>query len=189
MGDFERRLDETLKGIHRLVTESDENPLKQALQDLVKAKVPISWALGGGLLASHYSTYRATEDVDIFVLSDTDLVEFANLPNFKKIRPHALEHLPTGVVVEIISPELVKGDPILFKKVLADRNFDGDIPILTPGGLVAMKLMRGSHRDKDDILRVLRKHEVDLSDYPLTKKQSELLASLRTELSQEVPPE
>lgn len=183
--NFERKLDETLRMMKKLVTESDENPLKQALQDLVKAKVPIIWALGGGLLASHYSTHRATEDVDIFILSDAELVEFTNLPNFKKIRPHALEHLPTGVVVEIISPEFVKGDPILFKRVLTDRIFDGDIPILTPGGLVAMKLMRGSHRDKDDILRILRKHEIDLSDYPLTKKQAELLDNLRTELSQE----
>jgi len=155
----------------RMLTESGPHTaLFDALTDLdIRG---IRWALIGGLAVGFRATPRGTQDIDIALASDGDIdVLVSKLPpTFKQIRPHAVEHKPTGVEVELITPQFVKMDSELFDKILDDvtiENMNGhEIPVVSARGLIVLKLGRAKRRDLGDIEDIVTKlGPINISKY------------------------
>ena len=114
---------------------------------------------------------RATEDIDIFFQSETDIKNLV-MPGFKLTRAHALTHLATGVEVELLTPEFLKVDKKLIRLAISTATLRDGIRVVSKEGLVALKLQRLSDYDIGDIKRIIRDNgPLNLSQYPLTPKQ------------------
>ena len=138
----------------------------------------VRWALVGGLaLGAHLSQPRATQDVDVLMASETDLETIAGLTQakFRRVRPHALAHRETGVVVELLTPQFLRQDEAISTSALSSAQTVNGVPVAGKEALIATKLQRASLQDRADIERLLRAHgALDLSAYPLTTQQQAL---------------
>ena len=126
----------------------------------------ISFALCGGLAMAVYAFPRATLDIDIMIESDvlarakeivgelgftidTGLMRFKNgkikIYRLGKISPESEDELILDLL--LITPLIA--DAWKSRKEVAWQG--GTIPIVSPEGLIAMKTIRGSGQDKDDI--------------------------------------
>jgi len=123
----------------------------QALQALKRTKY--NGVLIGGIALSFYVKPRASQDLDLLY---NDMSEVpAELPGFKRTRPHAFEHRATGVEVELIDPIFIKTDPALIAKVIQTAELHDGVRVASPAGIVAMKLGRLRHQDKEDIIQLM----------------------------------
>ena len=157
----------------RMLTESaPHTALFDALSDLEIKDT--NWALIGGLAVGFRATPRGTQDIDILVASDSEIDQIISKlpPTFKKIRPHAIEHRPTGAEVELITPEFVGISSEMVQMVLDDATIedmqDRKIPVASASGLIALKFGRASRRDLGDIEDIVKKlGPIDISKYNL----------------------
>ena len=140
--------------------------LRSVISSLDIAGIP--YALCGGLAMAVHGFPRATVDIDILILgNDLDRLEVAVRPlgfnvadhprSFRggaiKIRRlsklHPSEH-PLSLDVLLVTPAV--------QQVWDDRQsmeWDfGKISVVSPAGLIALKSLRGSGRDQDDIKRL-----------------------------------
>ena len=163
----------------RALTESGPHlSLLNALSDFASGVEGVDWALIGGLAVGFRARPRGTQDIDVLIAGDReiDLIVGRLQPTFKQIRPHTLEHKPTGVEIELITPELVNMDPKLFQTVLDCTTLEDmkgqQIPVATAESLIALKLGRGNRRDLGDIEDIIRQHgPLDMSKYALPSKK------------------
>ena len=164
----------------RVLREGVQNSLRQALLDLVRCLVDVKWALVGGLAVGYRSRPRGTQDIDIALVSDDVIADVVGAcDSFKQIRKHALEHLSTGVEVDLVTPEFVH-DRNLGVAIESAVVCDG-VPVITASALVALKLNRASLQDRADIEAILKSNEVDLSPFQLTDEQRLILAQIANE--------
>jgi hypothetical protein len=114
----------------------------------------------GGLALSHYGRPRATQDVDILMLSDSDIPE--KIPD----------------LIKIVTPTLVNVASTVFEKVIDTAIESDGVKIASPSGIVALKLNRFSLQDRADIVELIRFTTIDISgfDLPQTVKDRFLVS-------------
>jgi hypothetical protein len=119
--------------------------LVQALREASKALTScgVRHALCGGFAVGAYGYVRATRDVD-FLAGDEAFVTQGSLVTFAPGVPFAVGSIPTDMVP--------LGEDLRFmeEELEAPYDFTG-IPIVSPEGLVAMKLVPFRRRDQEDI--------------------------------------
>lgn len=137
----------------------------QALRAWIASNSP--GVLIGGLAISFYIKPRMTQDIDILLMSDSDIP--MKITGFKKTRDHAFEHLKTGVEIELVTPTHVSENPAVFQQVIATSKIIDGIRVASPSGLVALKLGRFNFYDRGDIAELLKTGEVDVSGFGLSQ--------------------
>ncbi len=129
-------------------------------------KENIDYALCGGLAMAVYAFPRATLDIDILIEPETlenakavatrlgftfdaGLMEFSKgaiqIHRLAKISPDSQEPLMLDMI--LLTPALK--DVWESKKMITWDN--GNLPVVSPGGLIKLKSMRLSGQDQDDI--------------------------------------
>ena len=132
-------------------------------------KENIEYALCGGLAMAVYAFPRATMDIDILIepetlqkaketarklgfTFDTGLMQFKGgkiqIYRLTKVSPNSQEPLMLDML--LATPELknIWGS----RKILPWEN--GELPVVSPEGLVQLKSMRASGQDQDDIKKL-----------------------------------
>lgn len=138
--------------------------VREAVEDWLKNE-GIDAVLIGGVAFSFYAKPRYTEDFDLLFLSDSDVP--TEVRKFRAHRKGAFEHKPTGVEVEVISPESINISPELARAVYDSAYMSDGIRVASPSGIVAMKLGRFNLRDQADIVELADSQNIDLSGFPI----------------------
>jgi hypothetical protein len=168
----------------------DLPPLSLAALDAAEALQGNRWAFCGGTVVNHLVEPRMTKDVDI-VTSDRSSAISALLQSH---RFHAeggtLKHV-SGGEIDVLNwesgnldcPKATALQALATARI--QRMLGRDVPMVTPAGVIAMKLGRAisndrkAHQDKGDIVNILIKHGYqDLSAYSLTPAMSDEYARL-----------
>ncbi len=126
----------------------------------------IEYALCGGLAMAVYAFPRATFDIDILIEPDTldkaksiattlgfsfatEIMSFKEgaiqIARLTKIDPQSGEALVLDML--LVTPQI----NAVWEKRQRLPWERGDIPVVSPEGLIQLKLMRGSGQDQDDI--------------------------------------
>ena len=160
------------------------NDVKKAFLDFVKLNKQKDVLLIGGLSVGVYTQARNTQDIDIIVVSDSDIDSVLNdiKSKFKKNRAHSFEHKSTGVEIEILTPDFINYPKSIVRKAIENatiQDVDGhSVKIVSPKFLVALKLKRASlgnnksYMDMFDISNITDVYgKFDLSDLELTDKE------------------
>lgn len=126
----------------------------------------IDYALCGGLAMAVYAFPRATLDIDIMIEPDTlEQVKAAaqelgfgvdaGFMEFKsgKIRIYRLTKISPGSADPLVLDMLLVTPPVRHvwetrQRLTWER---GELPVVSPQGLIALKSLRGSGQDQDDI--------------------------------------
>ena len=149
----------------------DLPPLSQAAMAAADALSGVPWAFCGGTAINQLVEPRITRDVDIVVLDrSTAMSKLLHTGQF-----HAeggkLKHL-SGGEIDILNSE----SGSLLSTATMHRMWGENVPMVSPAGIIAMKLGRAitnavkAYQDQEDILGVLRKYGYqDLSQYSLTQ--------------------
>lgn len=164
----------------------------RVLRDAVAATEGRGWALIGGLAVGFRSEPRGTQDVDLLIVGDLEVVASALIASgqFKRTRPHAVEHRATGIEVEMLTHDFVGQPESLVAAAYEDSEMvavaDFGVPVVRPRFLIALKLKRALGRDRKamldraDILGLIQHHGApDLGDLPLTREQIALYEQLK----------
>ena len=180
------KLEDSLRvadSVRDLTKQASGMPLSEAVSDLalLMSVTKIKWALCGGLAVGVHARPRGTDDVDLIISDESSLDVFfmRTASKFKKTRDHAMTHKLTGVEIELLTPSFIKVNPALISKAidtaLPTPVGKSLIPVVSRKGLVALKLARGDYQDITDIVAIIRTGgEVDLTDWPLSSKETEL---------------
>lgn len=163
----------------------DLPPLSLAALDAAEALHGSPWAFCGGTAMNKLVEPRMTKDVDI-VTSDRSSAISALLRSRKfRAEGDKLKHLSGGEidVLDWESGNLDCPKATALRALAAattQRLFGRDVLMVTPAGVIAMKLGRAisndrkAHQDKSDIINLLIRYgEQDLSKYSLTQAMSE----------------
>lgn len=141
--------------------------LKQLCAHLRAKK--IDFALCGGLAMAVYAFPRATMDIDIMVEPDhlEHVKEIGRTLGFNE--DAGLMNFKNGAVQIYRLTKIFPGDPLILDILLVNEVFRpiwetreevkwdfGLLPVVSPQGLIAMKLMRQSGQDQDDIKHLKR---------------------------------
>lgn len=119
----------------------------------------------GGLALSFYVKPRATQDIDLLFLSETDVPD--HIPGFTKPRPNAFQHDITQVAVEIVAPDYA-GLPLeLFSKVAETAVENEGMKVASPSALVAMKIFNTRLQDLADIVALIHTGQVELAGFSI----------------------
>lgn len=118
----------------------------------------------GGLAMSYWVKPRYTQDVDLLILNH-DVHNIADSPRFKRIRPHAFEHRPTGVEIEVLTPEFLNLPVKVAESVTLTAVLKSGQHIASPKGLIALKLARFSLRDQADIQDLMPVMDTSISEH------------------------
>ncbi len=132
----------------------------------------------GGCAMSYYSKPRATMDVDVLFLNNSDIPNMVN--KFKRIRQGSFQHNNTHVEVEVISPESINIPDNLAKMVYSTATISNGFKIASPSGIVALKLQRLKRNDIGDIVAMIETGKVDLNGWPLSSKNLEDFEEIKT---------
>lgn len=99
---------------------------------------------------------------------DIDLIFTGAVPDsiegFKKIRPHAFEHISTGVEVGVFSASFLNIKSELIAKVRATAHLSDGLLIASPEGLIVLKLHRWSRQDQADIEAIWKACHLHVND-------------------------
>jgi hypothetical protein len=137
----------------------------QALSDWLSAFRKDSWVLIGGLALSYYGKPRTTTDLDILLLSTTDIPR--RLEGFKRTRSQAFQHSKTHVEVEAWSPASVNMPQDVAQKIFDTSVVRDGVRIASREGLIASKLSRFKLQDQADMATLLELGDMDLKGWPL----------------------
>ncbi len=142
--------------------------LFEELENLLKAlkQSEIEFALCGGLAMAVYAFPRATMDIDLIIREESlsDVIHIAKELGFNidsgkmkfkkgaiqiyrmcKIATGTEEPLPLGLL--IVTPEIED----VWESRLEVQWQAGSLPVVSPRGLIQLKLLRNSGQDQDDI--------------------------------------
>ena len=159
--------------------------LKKALTDL-KTNPPGDGILIGGVALSYYCRPRTTEDLD-FLFADESAIPVP--PNkFKKARSHAWIHKSTQIEVELLTPEFLKIPTNIVDQVISTARTIDTIRIASPSGLVALKLCANRHKDRFDIVELIKhcESQIVLDNFDLTDEQLDLYQTLLIDAHEEM---
>jgi hypothetical protein len=123
----------------------------------------------GGCAVSFHGRPRMTMDVDILFLNADDIPK--NVTNFKRIRQGSFQHNKTHVEIEVLSPSSINISQELAEMIFKTSVRSNNFTVASPSGIVALKLQRGSFRDKADIVDMIKTNKVDLTGWPLSDEQ------------------
>lgn len=132
----------------------------------------------GGCAVGFYGRPRATTDVDVLFLTDAEIPD--SVPRFKHTHPHAFQHNPTHVEVELVTPELVGVSEQLVQVVFVTAVKSDGMLVASPSGLVALKLGRWSRQDQADIETLMQLHPITLENWPLTHTEQQRFHEAQT---------
>lgn len=107
----------------------------------------------GGVAYSYYCRPRTTSDIDVLMMSDTDIPDA--VLGFKKVTPHVFRHLVTHVDIEIVTPSFVGVSLSLFQQVSRTAIQVEGVRIPSIDGLIALKVCRFNRQDKADVEKLL----------------------------------
>jgi hypothetical protein len=134
----------------------------------------LEYALCGGLALAVYDIPRATLDIDLLILSDQmEQVEQAlhNLGYILKSAPMKFHEGDVEIIrlskrdpdsEDLLSVDLLKVTAALEEIWQNRRSFElegGEVAVVSKEGLIAMKQLRGSGQDRDDISKLLGSEE------------------------------
>lgn len=158
------------------------NEVISALNDWKNNYSNDNYVLIGGLALSYYLKPRYTEDIDLIFLLYDDIPN--SVYGFKRNREHSFQHNKTHVEVEILTPEHINTDPILFDKIFEHSIMSDGIRVSSPVGLIALKLNRFNNKDISDIKELynyclLHDINIDLSDYNVLDENIEKYNNLK----------
>lgn len=132
-------------------------------------RVGIEYALWGGFALAVHGIPRATLDIDVMI--EPDALERARevartvgydidagLSEFKEgaVRMYRMTELPQGARTPLILDMLLVTPAVAAswdsrQRVAWEK---GDISVVSPEGLIALKLLRGTGQDRDDVERL-----------------------------------
>jgi hypothetical protein len=145
-------------GVNLTLVESILVPeVEKAFNDWI-ANASGEWLLIGGIVVGLYSKPRTTTDIDVLYNTASSIPAAVN--KFKKHRNLAFQHNDTHVEVETVAPENINLPPGLFNQ-LYKTSVVGSTGVRYPSvsGMIALKVMRGSHQDIADIDAMKQKHK------------------------------
>jgi hypothetical protein len=157
-------------GLNNVADAIGNQYVKATLLDMARLLKDVRYTIIGGVASGVYMMPRNTDDIDIAVeTSSIDEVKRMLAPKFKKVSPNRMEHVGTGVLVELVNSGWI-GD--IDEKVVTSAIDDaiphsvGGVvaPVASPRHLIAMKLPRASRggsrglMDQSDIISVVKKH-------------------------------
>lgn len=177
-----KRLHESINAVDnvKLLFESRQGPLASALSDLIP-QMNVPYVLGGGLAIGYHTRPRGTEDIDIFLRSEEDLFSLVNNigARFRRHRKHAIEHRPTGVEIELLTPEFLGINRRVIDTAIdtAIKDEDG-INVVSRSGLIALKLQRSDRRDLADIESLVASGDIEIDEFGLSDEQLEKLRDI-----------
>jgi len=163
----------------------DLPPLSLAALDAAEALQGSPWAFCGGTVVNQLVEPRITKDVDIVTSDRSGAI--STLLRSRKFHADGgkLKHL-SGGEIDVLNWESGNLDcpKATALRALAtattQRMLGRNVPMVTPAGVIAMKLGRAisndrkAHQDKGDIINILIRHGYqDLSGYALTQAMSE----------------
>lgn len=168
------------------LTKTGSGSISASIEDLARLlSNKVKWCLCGGLAVGVHARPRGTDDIDILLETDDILNYIYNITStrFRKTTDHIVTHRQYGVSVDLVTPSFVKVDPaIIHMAIETATSFlvnKVSIPVVTREGLVALKLNRGKYIDLADIESILKNGgKVDVSAYPLTGKQLQILKTI-----------
>ena len=153
------------------------NEVEKALKDWIKYSSDPG-VLIGGLAVSYHAVPRSTMDIDIIFSGVPPLT----VNNFKKIRPHAFEHKPTGVEIEVLTASFLNISQALVDKVHASAHKSDGMLVASLEGLISLKLQRGSRQDLADIETILKVFpHISLTGWPLSDAQLKIFNDIKNE--------
>ena len=166
----------TINDCTRSLFESIMMPeLIQALHDW--SLINPSNVLIGGLGLSYHARPRMTQDFDFLVMSANDIP--TAVPGFKRIRPHAFQHIKTHVEVELLTPEFINTPKNLIKQVMDSSTMSNGVRVASASGIVVLKLGRLSMQDKADIIALIKTKRVsDLTEFSLPPEKMQAFQEL-----------
>jgi len=174
------KLNKLLEDIRQInLLSENKGQFAAVLRDLLQ--LGSGWVLGGGLAVGFYAPPRGTQDIDVFLGDEQQLQQLRdNITGaFRTVRPHALEHKLTGIEVETLTPEFLRIEPRIIQKIIETAETKDGIKVVSREGLVVLKLMRTSNRDKGDIESIIQTGgSVSLDGYDLTIEQLQVYQEL-----------
>ena len=178
------KLNSLLNSVNNILALTESTgPLRSAIDDFSSA-VNVPWVLGGGLALGFHSKPRGTQDVDVFIRNeDLELIKNSLPKNkFKAHRAHAVEHRPTGVEIELLTPDFLNIDSKLINLAIERAIDQRDIRVMSRESLIALKLQRASYQDMADIITLIKSGgPANLDGYPLSDKNKQLYNKLLQE--------
>ncbi len=163
----------------------DLPPLSMAALDAAEALGNSRWAFCGGTVINQLVEPRITKDVAVVTADRSSAI--SALLQSRKFRAEGgkLKHL-SGGEIDVLNWESGNLDcpkPTALRALATattQRMLGRAVPMVTPAGIIAIKLGRAisndrkAHQDKGDIINVLIRHGYqDLSEYALTQAMSE----------------
>lgn len=118
------------------------------------AAAGIRHALCGGLAVGAYARPRATKDID-FLVGEEAYVHHGLLVTMNPAFPTRAGDIQVDAVPLV--PQLESLEPLL---AVASKSLG--VPVISPLGLVAMKLVAGRMRDRSDIVSLVESGAVDV---------------------------
>lgn len=140
--------------VFRFVDASVERALRQASASLTTAGV--RHVICGGLAVGAYGYIRATRDAD-FLVGDEAFIVQGGLVSFVPGVPLKIAGIDTDMV------PMEEGMRFLEAEIADPIDFDG-MPLISPEGLVAMKLISFRRKDQLDIAELI---ECGATDYEM----------------------
>lgn len=162
--------------------------VQSSLLKWVKTKVggEVPGVLIGGLAMSFYAPPRATQDVDLLFMTESDIPE--QVQGFRRRRSGAFEDTQTNVEVEVVVPRAINLPVEVARRVLATAVVHQDLRVASLEGLVVLKLFgsdspKRHFSDLGDIQRLLVANPhldlKDLSEWNLSTKHKELFENVK----------
>lgn len=183
----------------RSLWEADVGTLQSVLEDF-SALVgnQVRWALTGGLVLGLHARTWGTEDVEVLLANEEDFAKVVQLTvsKFRRVpaefdpgafAPNVLEHLDSGIRVDVLTPEFLGADVQTINDVVATATQEpfGElhVPVVSREGIVVLKLRRSSRQDLADIEAIIRKGgAVDVDNFLVTPAQLQMLRQIEREV-------
>lgn len=195
---YKNSLEETIKvadSVRKLFESSPANELNRALTDVANILKDTKYVLIGGLAIGYHTKPRGTDDVDILLLNEDQVISVHKLLEnsglFKKSRGHASIHKDTGVEIELLSPSFIKQPETLVRSTIDNSikvKFNGFIlNVATAKHILALKLDRFNAKDKADIQEFIKYGIDDIKDLISDEKYLDRFEQMKQEVKSEIP--
>lgn len=124
--------------------------------------------LVGGMAIAYWARGRTTYDADFMFLSEYRLSKARLLigasSKFKVLQGHYIEHKPSGVTLDLLTPEFINLPVEYLNYIYRTTKVDSDVRIASIEGLILMKLSSNrGHKDLADIELLLENPTIDLT--------------------------
>lgn len=155
----QRSLTESLSGYPEVLS---------AIKDFSKLLWVNKPILVGGMAIAYWARSRMTYDADFLFLSEYRLSKARLLidasSKFKVLQGHYIEHKPSGVTLDLLTPEFINLPAEYLNYIYRTTKVDSGVRIASIEGLILMKLSSNrGHKDLADIELLLENPTIDLT--------------------------